>query len=532
MKTEIRFVAVWHKLRELLSINSLLKNKMLVLTEKNLRFDILQGPQGVPAKEYLEFFVPFFSTGLGIMTGSRTILGNSMIRALEANNGKTPTIKQCIRQIEESRNSNLEGKRRLSERLNYLSEGIPGKIFCAKGGLTIEELATQNVAIVLEGLSMWHINIFLIAFLCSLIQLKKQQEVSQRVRHIVLADDVGELFSSGSSSFDEELNPSIAEKFASQYSREYMINLVLSTQFVEKLNPILLGNAQKFVSLQVGITSREVVAKHLGLDKDKSKYLGELERGHFLVYSGVNFPKAIYAETPLLNLPEISMSDSQKYAFVDEEVNEEKPTAETNINLSREEQVLLVFLKHNWWCTVSEIANKLGWPISKVSLLMKELVEKGFLESESYPTGKGSGNVRIHFYTAQAIKLFQEQKIMGKGGREHCWWQKRCAIYFENAGYMTEIEHFLSNGGESVDVVAKKDNLRTAIEIGLNKVEREIINVKKLKDFGQIIWATRSEITLKHMQTLVNSQLPELKYKILFMLLKSFLNAKGGMSNE
>lgn len=530
-----KVLVFWNKLKELLGINALLKDKLVVLSIRNARFNIFQNPENISATAYNEFLSPFLAIALGVMTGGETALRNNIMRAIEKNNGKAPTIQQVIREIQNDKDANIEIKRRLVQRLNSLQRGIAGKVFSEKNAIPIEDIANGNFGIALDELSVWQKNVLITSILCSLIQAKKYQSKGEQVKTILVMDDLPELLSKAASSFEEEESPSLFEKLSSEYARECNISIIASTQAIFTVNEVLLENSSSIICFRVGNKSKNTVARIMNLEKEKAEFLTQLQKGQFITYRLGVFPVPILAQTPFLVIPEVSIEPEQMHADEDfGSVNEEQTELDPEnvyANFSNEVITLMTSLKKNWWCTVSEIADKLGWPISKVSLLMKELVDKGLLESERYSTGKSSGNVCIHYYSGKSAKLFGAMGIVGKGSREHCFWQKRCSLWFESQGYTTEIEYFLPTG-ESVDVLAQKDNFRSGIEINLNKVSRELSNLSKMKNFDQIIWSSKSEITLKHMQMLVNSQLPELKYKILFMLLKSFLNTKGGMSNE
>lgn len=530
-----KVLVFWNKLKELFGINALLKDKLVVLSIRNARFNIFQNPENISATAYNEFLSPFLAIALGVMTGGETVLRNNMMRAIEKNNGKAPSIQQVIREIQNDKEANIEIKRRLVQRLNALQQGIAGKVFSEKNAIPIEDIANGNFGIALDDLSVWQKNVLITSILCSLIQAKKYQNKEEQLKTILVMDDLLELLSKAASSFEEEESPSLFEKLSSEYARECNISIIASTQAIFTVNEVLLENASSIICFRVGNKSKNTVARIMNLDKEKAEFLTQLQKGQLIIYRATVFPIPVLAQTPLLVLPEVSIEpeqihSDQEFGRVNEEQAESNPES-VHASFSNEEITLMTFLRKNWWCRGVETSNHLGFPLSKVSLLEKELVEKKLIEIESFAVGKGVGNVHIAFFTSLGTKLFGVQEIFGKGGREHAFWAKRISVWFESQRYKTEIEKFLSNG-ESVDVFAVKDGMSTGIEIGLNKVEREISNVKKLKDFDQIIWATRSEVTLKHFETLVNSQLPELKYKILFMLLKSFLNAKGGMSNE
>jgi len=143
--------------------------------------------------------------------------------------------------------------------------------------------------------------------------------------------------------------------------------------------------------------------------------------------------------------------------------------------------------------------------------------------------GKGKGQFQPYLFTDKAITEFGKQKIVGKGGLEHAFWQYRCAKYFSNRGYKVEIEHFFS-GGTSVDVVAIKGGDRVAVEIELNDTPHIKDNILKCmrERFDHIIIAVYGSKLRKRVQQTTLSDLkiePWLKCgKLELEMLSAFLD--------
>jgi len=515
----------WNKLPELMAINEVVKQPLGIYTARTLRWNVFEGPRCVDTRTYNSFFCPFLNAAYGLLRGSGTVFEVNLMRAIEKNDGGAPTIRQVIREIANDKLAHHETRKRLMERNGSLLVGTPARIFDVSDGLNIEEIIHKNVGFALDEIPIQAKYVLVTSALAKLIYIKKFDRKSSKYRHVIILDDLGELSSRGADFSDQEINPSLLEKGSTQYFRENKITVITSTQSFYKLNRAFVENSRAIISFRVGSESRDRIAKVMGLDKHQSVMLTKLGVGQCVVYRNAIFPKAVLVQTPLVKLPEVQVADSVPEAFYTQH-DQYYPRSEEEGSIVKEtysdkETTMLSILRENWWCTVTELAEKIAMPLSKASSILNALVERGALHSESFPVGQGSGNIKVFFYTERVTLQFGHQSMKGKGGREHCWWAKRISLYYEIRGFSTEIEKFLQSG-QSVDVVATKNGKSTAIELGLSKVKRELENISKLRDFDNIVWTTRSMVTLRNFQKLVNTNLPELFEKVQFVLLSTF----------
>ncbi len=199
--------------------------------------------------------------------------------------------------------------------------------------------------------------------------------------------------------------------------------------------------------------------------------------------------------------------------------------------LSYQSKIIMEDLKYFPFDFQGERGIRLSMNPRTIADVLEELVKQEWIRrhDSKINTGKGKGQFQPYLFTDKAITEFGKQKIVGKGGLEHAFWQYRCAKYFSNRGYKVEIEHFFS-GRTSVDVVATKGDERVAVEIELNDTPHIKDNILKCmrERFDHIIIAVYGSKLRKRVQQTTLSDLkiePWLKCgKLELEMLSAFLD--------
>jgi hypothetical protein len=155
----------------------------------------------------------------------------------------------------------------------------------------------------------------------------------------------------------------------------------------------------------------------------------------------------------------------------------------------------------------AERSARLNMNVSIISKALTEAIEYGLIYKslDKINLGKGKSPFQPYLLTEKGTKRFGKQKIKGKGSIKHAFWQYRCAKYFIEKKYDTEIEHFLDGGLSSIDVIAKKDSEKIAIEIELNKTEHIQQNILKClnADFNLIVIAVYGSSMVKYVENIL-----------------------------
>ena len=155
----------------------------------------------------------------------------------------------------------------------------------------------------------------------------------------------------------------------------------------------------------------------------------------------------------------------------------------------------------------AERSDRLNINVGIISKILTEVIELGLIKKspDKINLGKGKNAFQPYLLTNEGIRKYGKQKIKGKGSIKHAFWQYRCAKYFFEKNYKTEIEHFLENGLSSIDVVAKKEEEKIAIEIELNKTDHIQNNILKClnADFNLIVIAVYGSTMVKYIENIL-----------------------------
>lgn len=215
----------------------------------------------------------------------------------------------------------------------------------------------------------------------------------------------------------------------------------------------------------------------------------------------------------------------------DDKTNEESK-ADNSGEIDYNTNLLIIDLARFPFEFQAERSARLNMNVSIISKILSEAIELGFIEKspDKINLGKGKSPFQPYLLTDIGTRKFGKQKMKGKGSIKHAFWQYRCAKYFLEKKYETEIEHFLEDKVSSIDVVAKKDNEKIALEIELNKTDHIQHNILKCLNAGftLIVIAVYGASMVKYVENilLANSNIEE-HYKrgiIAVRMLSEFLD--------
>lgn len=215
----------------------------------------------------------------------------------------------------------------------------------------------------------------------------------------------------------------------------------------------------------------------------------------------------------------------------EEDTNYESQPKETQNDLDYDTKLLIQDLLRFPFDFQFERSQRLSMNVSKISKILTNLTRVGLIEKfkNRINLGKGKSPFQPYLFTEKGKNNFGKQKIKGKGGIEHTFWQYRCSKYFIEKNYNTEIEYFLDDRHSSIDVVAIKCNEKTAIEIELNKTDHIQNNIVKCMNanFNTIIIAVYGSATEKYVKNILLTN-PEIEDwysngKVILKMLQEFL---------
>jgi len=153
---------------------------------------------------------------------------------------------------------------------------------------------------------------------------------------------------------------------------------------------------------------------------------------------------------------------------------------------------------------VVERYRRLKWSRRKGNEFKNLLIRKGLIDMEEIPTR--SGRVVLLKLTKNG-QLFEdnlkENDIKRQGGIIHEFWKDKYADFYRNQGYDIAVEEPVGNG-KSVDLVAKKDGFRIAIEIETGRSDIKA-NIEKCfaANFDKIIMVGTTELIEEKIKKIV-----------------------------
>jgi hypothetical protein len=284
----------------------------------------------------------------------------------------------------------------------------------------------------------------------------------------------------------------------------------------------------RVVGKLMNFSSREQEAYMLSLPVDEAIYI---DKSKAPIPIAAKIP-----EYPTQYIPDVNIHNYQKdviYKIIGLVVRE-KPKIKVVQNedeLSYESRIILKDLKEMPFEFQDERADRLDLNISVVNTKLKELVEQGWLEEYKMriSLGKSKGMFKLLLFTNRATKLFGKHRLKGKGLIKHSFWQYRCAKYYRLRNYKVEIEYFIPDTNQSIDVIAENKKERIAIEIELNdtpQIEENILKCMK-EGFDRIVLAVYRTNQIKRIQKIImmNPEMEEWlrQERIQIELLSSFL---------
>lgn len=198
----------------------------------------------------------------------------------------------------------------------------------------------------------------------------------------------------------------------------------------------------------------------------------------------------------------VNVRKRKKQEFSENETTDEE-------NLQYQEKIILEDIKNFPFDFQHERCTRLNMNSKHFTENLENLTNNGWLRKHDkrINLGKGRGQFQLYLLSEKSVNIIGKQKISGKGGLEHSFWQNRVAKYYNSKGYTTEIEHFLTpddttqehNWRQSIDVTAKNKNEKVAIEIELNNTKQTKQNIEKLinSKYDKIIIAAYGSSQIK-----------------------------------
>ncbi|MFC1551922.1 hypothetical protein ACFL6P_05080 [Candidatus Latescibacterota bacterium] len=263
-------------------------------------------------------------------------------------------------------------------------------------------------------------------------------------------------------------------------------------------------------------------ASALLMEAADKKMLGRLDTGQAVVKLQGRWQRPFTIDIPLVPIKKGSVSDiilSEKMSpystyftadhdelLIQEDIPENRDPRKKKTEISSEEKKLVDDIIQNPYSGVVERYKRIGWSRRKGNEYKKSLYEKGILDTEEIPTK--SGRVVILKFTKYALVTFDKIRSETEhetrtGGVTHEYWKNKYAEKYRDKGYNVTLEEPVG-GGKTVDLTAKKDNKKIALEIETGRSDI-LANVKKCleNDFDKIVIVATTEQAEKKVQQIL-----------------------------
>ena len=268
--------------------------------------------------------------------------------------------------------------------------------------------------------------------------------------------------------------------------RELGEAIILIDQHPSLISMPALGNT--YTTICFGLKHKAdmfTISESLLLEKEQVDFLGQIETGSAIVKLQGRFFKPFLVKFPLSPIKKGIITDEnikEKMAGCSGEsevVRAEKEIKklvrsieslvkkeEKEVVLNEDEKNFLADIARNPISGVVARYERLGFNRYQGNKVQTALIEKGLITWRPVSTRKG--RLKVLVLTDKGKKAIPDvkiEKIFHKAGSwEHEYWKLRVGEHYRKKGYEVTFEYKIGNG-KSVDVVAKKDAKRIAIEI-------------------------------------------------------------------
>jgi hypothetical protein len=395
--------------------------------------------------------------------------------------------------------------------IGALCFGGMGKVLNTPQQTNIEELLKKNVVLELDSLTDSDKTFLIESLLLWIHHYRMAEGRREEFKHAIIIEEAHHILLRKK----QELQGSEAiTDVILREIRELGESIILIDQHPSLISIPAAANTYGTIILNLKHRSDvNMAADCILLDQEEKDYIGMLEVGQAIVKLQGRWPKPFliqiphipiqkgkvtdqdvkermkgYFETNSANSDKFQTQKAEKRSFYPpkqkERVREPQETGITT-QITEEENIILKDIIQHPLAGVVERYKRLNWSRRRGNVHKDSAIQKGLAIPVSVST-KG-GRVVLLKPTYKAIAFLREQGIktetdQRKGGLTHEFWKNKIAQYYRNKGFEVEIEKPIGEG-KSIDIVIKKGNFVTAVEIETGK-SYPIWNIEKDKRVG------------------------------------------------
>ena len=440
-------------------------------------------PPGIESNVYVNQLVDVMSHAFGLGDGSRSILRKA-IAAIYENGNLCPTAEDIITELQKVPDSGRMGgwkvtAMRALESLEF--SDISSKDWISQKQLT-QKMLHENTVIELDALA-GESKKFLIPLLCLwLYYVRLESPEREKLKLVIFIEEAHHVLHKRA----QTSNETVLEMLFRQ-CRELGIGIVVIDQHPQLLSSAALGNTYTTVFLnQKDPSDINKAAAVCLLDSDEKKYLSMLSVGQGIVKLQDRWTQPVHVQFPLVKVNKGMVTDAMlgRYSAVNSTGSGRKTSIETysgqvpripQLDIALNDDAFRLFIDILTFPAdgVKVRYKRLNMSTGSGNRLKELLVNQGWLESQTVEIGQTRKIcLRLTKQASDALNL--GGTVPQHGSIQHEYWKQFYAQRFTEQGWQVALEVPRISG--RVDVVARKDNRKIAVEIetGLSDYLRNI----------------------------------------------------------
>lgn len=461
-------------------------------------------PPGIEPNVYVSQLVDVMSQAFGLGDGSRSILRKA-IAAIYENCNMCPIVTDIIAELEKVPDSGRMGGWKITA-MRAL-ESLDFSEIASKDRISQQQLAQkmlhENTVIELDALAA-ESKKFLIPLLCLwLYYVRLESPEREKLKLVIFIEEAHHVLHKR----EQTANETVLEMLFRQ-CRELGIGIVVIDQHPHLLSSAALGNTYTTIILnQKDPSDINKAAAVCLLDSDEKKYLSMLSVGQGIVKLQDRWTQPIHIQFPLVKVNKGFVTDSMLVRYSAINLSKITGSGRKTFNETYFAQVpripqLDIALNDDAFRLFTDILTfpadgvkvrykRLNMSTGSGNRLKEMLVKWGWLESQMIEIGQTRKTcLRL---TKQAYDALNLDSVPPQHGSiVHEYWKQYYAQRFAEQGWQVTFEVPRISG--RVDVVARKENQRVAIEIetGMSDYLRNIRQDLAAKYDKIIVVATNS----------------------------------------
>ena len=456
------------------------------------KFNPLIPPPGTAAKNWLKKLIEIIAHATFVGEGVMYLLQKGLDQTYEEFGlygtepvTKYPTLKDLLKVINSMQAKGREAGWMAStlRALGALTFGESGEIFNITQQSDMKEMLDNQVILEMDSLTNSDKTFLVESILLWIHHYRLSSPNNQREQfdHAIILEEAHHIIGKAKSDLigGEAITDVIIREI-----RELGESVIIIDQCPSLLS--LPARANTWTTIALNLKDAKDVnsaASAMLLEAADKKIIGRLEVGEAVVKLQGRWHSPFSIKIPHVAITKGSVTDlmiknrmipystiplSETSEYVKEKVFPEIPEPrKKEEKIKPQELELLNDIQNNKLSGVVERYKRLGWSRRKGNENKKSLLIKNLIGTEEIPTN--SGRIVILKITNEGKEMVktilpEPNRELREGGVTHEYWKNKYAEEYQNKGYKTELEAPVGNG-KTIDLVASKDNQKTAIEI-------------------------------------------------------------------